>query len=181
MTRQVDRFLISWIGSAYRHINARSGRDILDFSFAGHFPDNRWNVVGQPTLYFAGDIGVAIAEWGRRFTPAFGADELKPSVRDVYQLQFRLDRLLDLRDPDITNRLDLSNAPDNFRNIEYARATANHIRNNSSAQAMLVPSIAFLDDLTRWNLVIFLNKMPTSTKSWITNVERIGPLAWTPN
>jgi hypothetical protein len=45
---------------------------------------------------------------------------------------------------------------------------------------MLVPSIAFLDDLTRWNLVVFLDKMPKETDSWITHVERVGPLSWEP-
>lgn len=43
---------------------------------------------------------------------------------------------------------------------------------------MLVPSIAFLDDLTRWNLVVFLEKLPTDSASWIHRTEYIGPLRW---
>lgn len=176
----IDDQVTSWIGGGYRHINAESDRDILDFSFAGHFPDNRWNAPGQATLYFAGDIGVAIAEWGRRFPVSFDTDALKPTTRDIYRLQFRFDAILDLRNPDITKQLSIPDAPDAFRDKTIARALATRIRHSTRAQAMLVPSIAFLDDMTRWNLVVFLDKMPKSTASWITKVERVGPLAWSP-
>jgi hypothetical protein len=59
-----------------------------------------------------------------------------------------------------------------------ARYAAARIRNETDAQAMLVPSIAFLDDLTRWNLVVFLEKLPTDSASWIHRTEYIGPLRW---
>lgn len=177
----IDDLVTSWIGGGYRHINAESNRDILDFSYAGQFPDNRWNAPGQPALYFAGDIGVAIAEWGRRFPVSFDTDALKPATRDVYRLQFRFDAVLDLRNPEIIRQLHIPDAPTAFRDKLMTRSLATQIRHSTRAQAMLVPSIAFLDDLTRWNLVVFLDKMPEPTASWITKVERVGPLAWNPN
>lgn len=57
-------------------------------------------------------------------------------------------------------------------------ASVARIRGELSAQAMLVPWIAFLDDLTRWNLVIFLDKLPANPPDWIHRVEPLGPLRW---
>lgn len=64
MSDDLDEVLTPWIGSGYRHINATVAREVLDFTFAGLYSHNRWNVPGEPTLYLAGDIGVAIAKWG---------------------------------------------------------------------------------------------------------------------
>lgn len=33
---------------------------IMTFVYAGRATDNRWNVKGQPTLFLAGDVGVAL-------------------------------------------------------------------------------------------------------------------------
>jgi hypothetical protein len=43
---------------------------------------------------------------------------------------------------------------------------------------MLVPSVAFLDDFTRWNLVVFLEEVAGDTSLWITSVTPGGPLHW---
>jgi hypothetical protein len=59
-----------------------------------------------------------------------------------------------------------------------ARTTATLVRATTSANAILVPSIAFLDDLTRWNLVVFLDTLPVDTSTWITRTEYVGPLRW---
>jgi RES domain-containing protein len=172
--------LTPWIGTAYRHINAmRSG--VLDFAHVGLYSKNRWNVPSEPTLYLAGDIGVAVAEWGRRFPTTFSDNAMRPAVRDVYRLHLRLDAVLDLRSPDATMELGLSGAPEAFRDVDVARSAATLVRGTSRAQAMIVPSIAFLDDLTRWNLVVYLDKLPDDTTTWITRVERVGPLSWTPS
>jgi RES domain-containing protein len=180
MSRGLDEALTPWIGSAYRHINADRASDVLDFSNAGRYGRNRWNIPGELTLYVAGDIGVAIAEWGRRLPVSFPDQVIRPVVRDVYRLQLRLDAVLDLRAPEIAPLLGLTGTPDVFRDVELARSTARRVRRSTRAQAMIVPSIAFLDDLTRWNLVIFLDKLPADRDAWITRVERVGPLSWEP-
>jgi RES domain-containing protein len=181
MSRELDKALKPWIGSAYRHINATRGIDVLDFSNAGKYGKNRWNIPGEPTLYVAGDIGVAIAEWGRRLPVSFPDQAIRPVVRDVYRLQLRLDAVLELRAPEIAPLLGLTGTPEEFRDMELARSTAGRVRRSTRAQAMIVPSIAFLDDLSRWNLVIFLDKMPEDRNAWITRVERVGPLSWEPD
>lgn len=180
MSTALDGFLTPWIGSSYRHINAQRHTDVLDFSYAGLYGRNRWNVPGEPTLYLAGDIGVAIAEWGRRFTLSFPGGAMKPVHRDVFRLHVRLDRVLDMRNPEVAQHLKIDGGPDAFRDMLTAQAIGGHVRRTTRAQAILVPSIAFLDDLTRWNLVIYLDKMPEETSSWITRVERVGPLSWNP-
>jgi RES domain-containing protein len=180
MSEALDEALIPWIGSAYRHINANRNRDVLDFSHAGQYGKNRWNIPGEPTPYVAGDIGVAIDEWARRLPATFPDQGIQPVVRDVYRLQIRLDAVLDLRTHEIAPILGLSGTPDVFRDVELARSTARVVRRSTHAQAMIVPSIAFLDDPTRWNLVIFLDKVPAEKDAWITRTERVGPLSSKP-
>ena len=178
MSETLDAALTSWIGSAYRHINA--GRDVLDFSRAGLYGKNRWNAPDEPTLYRAGDVGVAVAEWGRRFPASYPDASARAVVRDVYRLHLRLDAVLDLRSDRVTRLLGIAGAPEIFRDMDAARSIAKVVRETSLAQAMLVPSIAFLDDLMRWNLVLFLDKLPAARDTWITRVDRVGPLSWKP-
>lgn len=152
---------------------------MLDFRFAGRQGNNRWNDQAQPTLYLASDPGVLIAEWGRHFPSVFDADLTEVTVeRSVFRLSLHLDAFLDMRLPDMGTDLGLQQWPEAMTDRGIARYVAGRIRNETSAQAMLVPSIAFLDDLTRWNLVIFLDKVPANLSEWIHQTESIGPLRW---
>jgi len=152
---------------------------LLDFGLVGRATDNRWNTQGEPTLYLAGDPGVVIAKWGRNFGSRRASEVGSSSfIRSVYRLTLRLRHVLDLRDPIVVGALNLSGCPECFLDRQSARTTAHFLRTTTEAQAMLVPSIAFLDDLTRWNLVVFLEKLPTDSASWIHRTEYIGPLRW---
>lgn len=173
----IETLLTPWIGSALRHVNATGNRDILDFRLVGSKVGNRWNDPEDPTLYLAGDPGVLVAEWGRHL----GAYAETVTVqRTVYRLQFSFKAVLDLREATAQRLLPTPADPHWFISTDLTRPVATHIRRTTPAQAMLVPSVAFPDDLSRWNLVVFLDKMPTDTSSWITRVERVGPLAWNP-
>lgn len=168
-----------WVGAAYRHIRAGSDHDVLDFTFAGTDRLNRWNTPPAPTLYLNGDPGVLVAEWGRQLSEVYASDlEVQPIRREAYRLHLRLDAVIDLRNPNVTAALDRADAPHCFMDREIARSTARYLRETTPAQALLVPSIAFLDDLTRWNLVVFLDKLPADLRQWIHRVERLGPLHW---
>lgn len=172
-----------WIGTAYRHIPASSTRDILDFRHAGRQPDNRWNTAGEPTLYLAGDPGILIAEWGRHFPLVFDANALPVAIeRSVYRLSLRLQRVVDLRDPAAVKVWITANASPWFLDRDLTRIIAHSFRTQGTVQALIVPSIAFPDDLTRWNLVVFLDTLPealpTGASSWITRTEYVGPLRW---
>ena len=175
----LDPHLAPWSGSALRHIPAGSTYGALDFRFAGRGADNRWNDEGVPTLYLAGDEGVLIAEWGRNFA-AIRTQQLHQRAveRSVFRLELAFDAVLDLRRGEVCRALSLVDAPACFMNIAVARATAQFVRTTSAAQAMLVPSIGFLDDLERWCLVVFLEKLPPTPSAFVVSVTEPGPLRW---
>lgn len=175
----LDAFLTPWTGSALRHLSANAPYDVIDFAYAARSRENRWNVAGQPTLYLAGDAGVLAAEWGRHPIDDRSSQVAhRAAERTVYRLRLSLDAILDLRPPAIWSLLSLMDVPLCFTNRAVARAAAAAVREGSRAQAILVPSVAFLDDLSRWNLVVFLDKLPASPRSWIQRVETVGPLHW---
>jgi RES domain-containing protein len=167
-----------WSGVALRHIPAGSRYDVLDFQFAGAGADNRWNDQGQPTLYLAGDEGVIIAEWGRHFhvqrDPVLKA---RTHERALYQLKLSLEGVLDLRQRETWAELSLSTMPSNFLEPSITRAIAQFVRRTTAAQAILVPSVAFLDAIERWCLVVFLEKVSHDPKQWITDVATHGTMS----
>jgi RES domain-containing protein len=168
-----------WSGAALRHLPAGSPYDVLDFRFAGRGADNRWNEPGSPTLYLAGDEGVLIAEWGRHFETHRTAQLQQMTVeRSTFSLELSIDHVLDLRDADVCRAMSLDNAPYCFADVEFARATAHFVRGTTEAQALLVPSLGFLDDLERWCLVAFLEKLPPDPRSFVSAVTPRGPLRW---
>jgi RES domain-containing protein len=171
--------LKTWSGAALRHIPAGSPFDVLDFRFAGRGADNRWNEPGSPTLYLAGDEGVLIAEWGRHFVTNRTAQLQQMTVeRRTFSLELSIGYVLDLRSEEVCKALPLENVPYCFADIGVARATAHFVRSTTKAQALLVPSMGFLDDLERWCLVAFLEKLPTDPRSFVSAVTPRGPLRW---
>lgn len=120
-----------------------------------------------------------IAEWGRQFnapyTPEVGG---KTVERAVYRFQIRLDHVIDLRDPRMASNFGVTDVTTQFRQRDVAQSTAAFIRSTTDTQGLVVPSIAFTDDLTRWNLVVFLDKAPADTRSWVQHVAYVGPLRW---
>jgi RES domain-containing protein len=180
----VESFVQPWHGTAFRHIPAGSRFGVLDTRFAGLAKDNRWNDPGDPTLYAASDVGVAVAEFGRHMAeerdragaPGGGR---RVQERAVYRLDVRLAALLDLRTPRVRSALGLRGGARRFLDVAVARATANYVRRTTSAQALLVPSVAFLDDPARWNLVLFLEKLSADLSQIVTatydGIFRVGP------
>lgn len=165
----LDRFITAWIGTVYRHIPQNSPFGVLDFRFAALASENRWNLPGQPTLYLAADAGVALAEYARHFqehrTPELGR---QIQARQLYRLQLRVEALLDLRAPAVWDELSLTNAPYCFLDRGTARAVAGYVRAATATQAVLVPSMVFLDDLSRWSLVLFLDRLPPDPSEWLS-------------
>lgn len=137
---------------------------------------NRWNSAGQPTLYLAGDDGVLITEWGRHFdVQAAPNAEQRIVQRRIVRFHLTIDHILDLREQTVWADLSIEDAPNCFLNIEIARATAHFIRTTSMAQGILVPPVGLLDQPERWNMVLFLEKLPEPAK-FITRVTPIGTL-----
>lgn len=175
----LDHLLTPWAGTAYRHLPASSPFSVLDFQFAGQSKENRWNEQGEPTLYLARDVGVAIAEFARHFQMGrapIGRDDVVRRL--VYRLDLQIDRVLDLRDPRLHTAMSLSGVPVCFLDRAVARAVAQYLRRMTMAQALFVPSVAMLDRPERWNLVLFLEKLPAEPTRSITRVTIEGPLQW---
>ena len=157
-----------WSGIAYRHIPAASTIDVLNFRFAGQSPTNRWNVAGQPTLYLAGDYATVIGEFARHFDLPFDPGQGRDAdARRIFRMGITIEHLLDLRDARAHEALSLTNAPFCFLERRVARATAAYIRQMTRAQALLVPSMAFLDEHERWVLVLFLEKLPADPRAFL--------------
>ncbi len=100
------------------------------------------------------------------------------AARAIYRLDLAVDAILDLRDPTIWTALSISNAPFCFTNQTITRATARYVRDTTRATGMFVPSVAFLDQLDRWCLVLFLDKLPSDPRAYITSVTQVGTLGW---
>jgi RES domain-containing protein len=165
----VARFLHPWRGTAIRHIPAGSRYDVLDTRFAGLAADNRWNDPGEPTFYLAGDLGVALAEYAGHLREDVGFAGTPPVYeRAVYEVDVQLAAVLDLRDTHVRSAIGLHGGLRRFLDREAARATARFLRRTTSAEGLLVPSVAFLDEPVRWNLVVFLDKLPPDIATFMT-------------
>lgn len=160
-----------------RHIPEVPGvaLDIYDFRYSGRSHENRWNVAGESTLYLARDRDVALAEYARHFTvdraPGLAAQTHR---RKVYRFQVELDVTLNLCDPSMWRDLSLTHAPECFRDKAVARAVAHFIRRTTPTQAVFVPSMAFLDNLAQWCLVLFLENLPEDPTTFLPAVAEDG-------
>jgi RES domain-containing protein len=167
-----------WASRAYRHIVDGARYQVLDLRWAGRGLDHRWNEPGEPTLYLAGDPRVVLVEFARHYehdrAPGAGRGT-KP--RRLYSLRVQVDRMLDLREPAAWSALVLSNAPYCFLERPTCRAIARYLRTATTAQGLLVPSVALLDDLERWVAVLFLERLPAEPSRYLTDVQDEGLLA----
>jgi RES domain-containing protein len=176
----IETYLRPWSGEAVRHI-PEGPYDPLDFRWAGRAGDNRWNATGQSTLYLARDRGVALAEMARHLR-----DDRVPLLarqanrRQVYRFTLAFEYTLDLTNPEVCRALSITDAPLRFLHKSAARATAQFIRELTPAEALFVPSAAFLDRPEAWVLVVFLEKLPKDPKAFISAVTPDGVFAVEP-
>ncbi len=170
-------YIFPWVGYAVRHIPDIPGKsyDIYEFRYCSRSNENRWNIAGEPTLYLAKEKNVALAEYARHFevnrTQGLATQTHR---RQVFRFRVELEYVLDLRNPKVWAELSLENAPDCFKDKNIARSTANFIRNTTSTQAIIVPSVAFLDNLEQWCLVLFLEKLLPEARKFLPSVESDG-------
>ncbi|MBF0548630.1 MAG: RES family NAD+ phosphorylase [Candidatus Riflebacteria bacterium] len=174
----ISSFIVPWSGYAVRHLpEPKKGQtfDPLDFTWCGKSSENRWNTLGEPTLYLAQEKDVALAEYARHFqidrSPGLAK---KTQRRKVYRFKIELSYTLDLRNRALCKALSLTKFPGCFADKKIARSTATFLRNTTSVQAIFVPSIAFLDDPDKWCLVVFLEKLEPNTKTFFKNCRTDG-------
>ncbi len=173
----IRAFLRPFAGRLFRHIPAASPYGVLDFRFAGSGSRNRWNDRGEPTLYLAGDRGVALAEFARHLSEDRRlAGRPLVIARQVFRLHVAVGQMLDLREPALCVGLSLREAPYCFLDRGVARSVAQFLRRTSPAQALVVPSMAFLDDPSRFVMALFLEKLPPAPERFVLNAEADGLL-----
>lgn len=160
-----------WAGTGFRHIPADAGRDIRDLRYAGRRSSGRWHWQGQPTLYLASDAAVAIAEFARHLAVDRGG-RAAPARRAVYELGVRIERCVDLRDPAVLRLIGRDDAPGCWLDPRIARAVGTFFRDSLEVQALLVPSVAYLDDGARFNVVCFLENLPPAPRSFLPRARR---------
>lgn len=152
----------SFRGPAYLHLPLEV-TDPLDFG-ALYDTENRWNRRGQPTLYLAGDPGVALAELARHLPPpTTGRIE-----RRLMRFEVHLGELADIRGASSAEP-----ATHDFLDREVACDAAESLRRGMRLCGLLVPSMAFLDRPDRHNIVVFLEQAGDAA-SWIEGVSEVG-------
>ena len=113
----------------------------------------RWSAPEEPTIYVAADPGVALAECGRHLPTSAST-----VVGRLWTVRLELEGAADLRDADPALVLDQ----------RRTRAAAAALRRRGFP-GIVVPSVAFLDDRSRCNIVIFADavgaRMPEVIRS----------------
>jgi hypothetical protein len=72
--------------------------------------------------------------------------------------------------------ISLDNALHCFQNMQVARSTAAFLRNTLAVEAIFVPSMAFVDDLAKWCLVVFLDNLPENPSRFLPKADKAGCL-----
>lgn len=173
----LEDYLQPWSGYGVRHIpdSPHCNYNIYDCSYCGRSQENRWNVAGEPTLYLAKAKNVALAEYVRHFQVDRNSNLAAQTYRrQVYRFEIQLDAVLSLCHAAVWAELSLSHAPDCFKDKAIARATAQFLRKTTAAQAILVPSVAFLDQLEQGCLVVFLEKLQPHPRKYLLNPTADG-------
>lgn len=130
----------------------------------------RWNGEGEVAWYLGLEPAVVLAEWARHLDEGVGMT--------VWKVRLAPLRVLDLRSPDVMTRLGLPSDPSWTLDVERTRSVAGEIRNEGSAEALIVPSVAFLDrSATHANLVVLLDDRE-GVRILVQDAQRVGDWSW---
>lgn len=152
------QYLKPWQGTGYRHQPANSPYPVTDSRFLG-MNAGRWSRKGEKAYYVACDPSVMATEFARWLKTEAGA--VSPSARDVFELEIQLNRVLDLRDPQVQAALGITSVTD-FFHVDHCQTYAAMARIND-AEAILVPPMGTLDKPETWNLVVFTEAFNATT------------------
>lgn len=135
---------------------------------------NRWSANGEPTIYLASDVGVAMAEFGRH------NDAAGPVDACVWSVRVELEAVVDLRGEQARAAFDIGRDPAWFLDKDRCRRTAQRLRSSGNFEAAIAPTVAMLDQPTRWNLVILADRLKRPISAAVKPLDpviAIGPLS----
>jgi RES domain-containing protein len=171
----IAEYIKPWSGYAYRHIPDIASSDVRDFSYCAFSKSNRWNSKGEPTLYLAKDKSVVVGEFSRHFS-----EDRSPKLvtqmhrRQIWKLSVKLSKTIDLCNLKACKALSLDDPPHCFSNIQIAGSTATFLRNTLKIEAIFVPSMVFMDDLSKWCLGVFLENLPEDSAQFFPKANKDG-------
>lgn len=119
---------------------------------------------------------MAIAEFARHLKAGPGAGEAVPGARRLLGLDVAIDGLLDLREAAVAARLGAPSDPSAYVDLDVARAVAGRARSLAGCRGLVVPSMAYLDDLSRRNLVVFMERVPGGVDEIVAGWREVGLL-----
>jgi RES domain len=154
--------LTGYAGPGFCHVPARQPLDVERLAEADA-DDDRWNEPGEPTIYLALDLPLALAEYARHAGP--------DDARDLIRFDVGLDGVADLRPRDgSTDAAGVAEIADRT----VARRIASGFRERPDCRGLLVPSLAFPDDPARANLVVFADRLPGGIAAWLGQPTTVG-------
>jgi len=125
---------------------------------------NRWSHAGQPTIYLAGDPGVALAELGRHWREREGEVQ-------IWGMRLALRAVVDLRAGAVRAQLGLPADLTWVLDAERCQSVAQRLRSSERYDGLIVPSAAFLDDASSWNAVVFVERVRPSLSLVVDSVK----------
>jgi hypothetical protein len=129
---------------------------------------NRWNRVGDPTVYLAGDPGLALIEAGRHHSGS-----AKSAVTGVvWSFDVEAAEVLDLRRDEVQVSLGLE-ASYWFLGRTACRELACALR-KGHCSGVLTQSAGLPDVPQRWNLVLFVERLERPLHEIVRNPQRVG-------
>ena len=133
-------------------------------------PGNRWNLPGDPAVYLAGDMGVALVEAGRH-KPASSLGETVDGI--VWNVEVQADRILDLRQDDVRAAFQLDE-PHWFLDRRRCQGLVAALRAEDVCSGIMAQSAGLADDPARWNLVLFADRLRRPLTEALRHPRRVG-------
>ena len=155
-------------GPVYCHAPVDRPFDLSALDRPDDDPD-RWSAPGTRTAYLARDLLVALAEYARHGPPSAELEE-----RRLVRLTLRPVRAIDLRSEAVRLALRVRDDVNGYVDRERARRLGLAIRSARICEAIVVPSMAFLDDLERSNVVVFCELVEGGLEAILRDATEVG-------
>jgi RES domain-containing protein len=132
---------------------------------------NRWNDEEVAAVYLAGDIGLTLVEAGRHM-----ADQPeRTQTRVIWTVNVNVSGIVDLRSRAV--RAELSLVEEHwFLDRARCRTVVAAVRESSGVSGLLVPSAGMPDDHSRWNLVLYPDRLTRPLPAIVVDPSPVGSL-----